>query len=414
VRRLIGLLIVMALILMSGGTQLTSQTGPTAPTPTQKVTAQTHGSTTSTSTGGSSGGSSSGSTPGSNVVCSQNGLRGVSVTDAGGVLHISYHGSTVGAGEASVLAAWYGYKNCVTTAPTLSSISCSEIHSVGHYASVCSISLKIKPTAWNSSHPSAPSSKITSTTQSETAACRASLDPSVQRGTASATSASFLPSAKWLLNLPVEYTYTKTAAPSLSLSNVSKTCGISIASTAADGFQGASGTASVTASGFHVIGVTPDTQVELIDAVTGQIVFSTTACVNPKPLIPLSKLPNFQGNLAGYANFFSSKGVCTLTPTGAAYQAAAVAKQPVYFKVNRAWVYRYSYSLTGTSTVTYTMQGHKLPSTTSTTNFGSTTKTTAVVGPSYTSPNVAVDYITGVECSFLKGVVSCPNTGSAG
>jgi len=413
-RRLVGLLIVMALILSAGGMQLTSQTGPTAPTPTQQVTAKTTSTSTSTTTSGSSGNSSSGSTPGSNVVCSQNGLRGVSVTDAGGVLHISYHGSTVGAGEASILAAWSAYKNCVTTAPTLSSISCSVIHSVGRYTSVCSISLKIKPTAWNSTHPSAPSSKITSTTQSETAACRASLNPSVQRGTASATSASFLPSAKWLLNLPVEYTYAKTAAPSLSLRNASKTCAINIASTAADGFQGASGQASVTASGFHVVSVAPDTQVELIDAVTGQVVFSTTACTNPMPLIPLSKLPNYQGNLAGYANFFSSKGVCTLTPTGAAYQAAAVAKQPVYFRINRAWVYRYSYSLTGTSTVTYSMQGHKLPSTTSTTNFGTTTKTTVVGAPTYTSAPIKIDYVTGVECSVVAGKISCPSTGSAG
>jgi hypothetical protein len=161
--------------------------------------------------------------------------------------------------------------------------------------------------------------------------------------------------------------------------------------------------------------VTPDTQVELIDSVTGQVVFSTTACVHPNSLIPISKLPNYQGNLAGYANFFASKGVCTLTPTGAAYQAAAVAKQPVYFKINRAWVYHYSYNLTGTSTVTYTMQGHKLPSSTSTTNFGSTSKITSVVGPSYTSPNVGVDYIVGVECSDVSGKISCPNTsGSAG
>jgi len=132
------------------------------------------------------------------------------------------------------------------------------------------------------------------------------------------------------------------------------------------------------------------------------------------PLIPLSKLPNYQGNLAGYANFFSSKGVCTLTPTGAAYQAAAVAKQPVYFRINRAWVYRYSYSLTGTSTVTYSMQGHKLPSTTSTTNFGTTTKTTVVGAPTYTSAPIKIDYVTGVECSVVAGKISCPSTGSAG
>jgi hypothetical protein len=200
----------------------------------------------------------------------------------------------------------------------------------------------------------------------------------------------------------------------LSLSNASKTCAINIASTAADGYQGATGQASVTASGFHITKVTPDTQVQLINAVTGQTIYSTTACTNPKPLIPLSKLPNYQGNLAGYANFFASKGVCTLTPTGAAYQAAAVAKQPVYFKINRAWVYHYSYSLTGTSTVQYSMQGHKLPSTTSTTNFGSTSKITSVVGPSYTSQNVGVDYIVGVECSDVSGKISCPNTsGSA-
>jgi hypothetical protein len=113
-------------------------------------------------------------------------------------------------------------------------------------------------------------------------------------------------------------------------------------------------------------------------------------------------LPNYQGNLAACANFFGGKGVCTLTPTGLAYQAAAVAKQPVYFRINRAWIYTYTYSLTGSSTVSYTLLGHKLPSTTSSSNFGTSTKNYVATAPVFQSAPVPIMYIVGQECSVVK------------
>ena len=405
VRRLIGLFIVMALILSAGGTQLSSGNGGSSYTTSTSsnsgsLTVSTTGqTTTTTSVPGSTTPAGSG---GNNYVCSQHGLgSGLSVNTSGGYLHISYSGWSKNTADTAILAAWSAYKNCVTTAPSISNVICSPFSSGTVITYVCSVSLKIKPVKWTGAPGSSPGNpgtlvNVAAITQS----CEASFNPGVQASKVSITSVNVLPSAKWLLNLPVEYAYSNTAAPTVSFQGSTGTsCHVAIG-------KKISGTVSVGASGL-TYNVTPG------PATVQMVLYGSNTPVGPSQscnyhnnaLVPPSQITNYQGNLPAYQTFFQGHRVCTFTPSGTSFQSVAMQKQPIQFYIKRSWTVNYSY--TESSSVSVTQSGK-------TQNVGSSSATVSnsiPVTATFRSPDpIRVMYIVGQECSFVNGTVSCPQS----
>lgn len=421
----------LLLVLSTTGTpwQLAFSTGVQTSLPTQQV--QQPGST-----GPTHGGSS--------YVCSQRGLgSGLSVSvGSNGNLHISFSGRTVGVGPQAILSAWSAYSRCVTTSPTLSQVICSTIHDARHNLQTCYVDLKIKPVAWQHTSPSTP--PTTTTIAGATASCLAQLQqPTITVAHPSIASMSYYPAHTWLLNLPVEYAFKNAPAPAPQLTGqTSASCSATPLSRSYTiphqpgqkrsytvVTNDATGSVRLQISNFATTSVTPgpaSVTMALADNPT-QTLASEPSCPAHSTLVAPAQLPNYQGNLPEYASYFKAHQICTITPSGLGWEQAAVGHQPIIFNLGQEWIFHTSYRVTGTittdysgSTVAYYPSG--AVRTISTYNQPSTTPysgaqhnvTLPVLASEYHSPPIAVDFVTGVECSFIRGTVTCPHTGSAG
>ncbi len=412
VRRLIGLFAVMALILSAGGTQLTGSTGggsgsyTTSTSPNSgSVTVSTTGQTTTNpaSPGSSSGGGSGSSGGGGGYVCNKNGLPISTSVNSKGYLTIQYTGSAIGLTPQDI-SGYQQYASCVTSAQQKSQVQCSVISTMAGaaaYLKSCQVKLNIVPVKWTGAPGSSPGNpgtlvNVAAITQS----CEASFNPGVQASKVSITSVNVLPSAKWLLNLPVEYAYSNTATPTVSFSGSTGTsCHVAIG-------KKISGTVSVGASGL-TYNVTPG------PATVQMVLYGSNTPVGPSQscnyhnnaLIPPSQITNYHGNLPAYQTFFQGHRVCTFTPSGTSFQSVAMQKQPIQFYIKRTWTVNYSY--TESSSVSVTQSGK-------TQNVGgsSTTVSNSIpVTATFRSPGpIRVMYIVGQECSFVSGTVSCPQS----
>lgn len=411
-KRIIGLVIMMWFCLSVVNWQLTSGTGPGSHCTPGSTSASAGGSSVTLNSGGytcktppanptrTHGGGGSG------YVCSQHGLgNGLSVSESGGKLHISFSGKTVGQGASAILSAWSAYKNCVTTAPTLSQVVCGTIHDASHNLQSCYVNLRINPIKWSGAPTSTPGNpgtliNVPAITQS----CEAHFNPGVQASKVSITGVNVLPSAKWLLNLPVEYAYSSTAAPTVSFQGSTGTsCHVAIGNKI-------SGTVNVGASGLAYNVVPGPATVQMVQYGSNTPVGPSQLCnYHNNTLIPVSQIPNYQGDLPAYQSFFQSHQVCTFTPSGASFQGVAFNKTPIQFYITRSWIIHYSY--TESSSVSVTQSGHTQVLSNSSAPHSGVTSVTA----SYRSPTpLRVLYIVGQECSFIRGTVTCPQTRSAG
>ena len=380
---------------------------------------------------------------GSSVVCSQHGLgSGLSVSVSGGSLHISYHGTAAGSGKAAILAAWNAYKSCVTTSPTVASIQCSSIHDAGHFATSCSVNLGIKPTKWTTSTPATPPGGVS--ILSAQSQCLAELhNPSVAVAHPQIASMSYYPAHTWLLNLPVEYSFKTSPAPAPKLiGQTSASCSTTplyhsykIAHQGGQKriyaivSQSATGSVHLQINGLTVTSVTPgpaSVSMALASSPT-QTIATEQVCPVHSALVAPAQLPNFQGNLTAYTAYFAAHQICTITPSGVAFENAAVSKQPVIFNLRQEWIFHASYRITGSITTDYagTTTAYYASGATRVVSTYSTPSTTPYSGPTHNttlvaqatefhSPPIAVEYVVGVECSVVRGTVSCPQTGSAG
>ena len=405
-RRLIGLFIVMALILSAGGTQLSSGNGGSSYTASTSnnsgsLSVSTTGQTTSTSSVPGSTTPAGGG--GNNYVCSKNGLPISTSVNSKGYLTIQYAGSAIGLTPQDI-SGYQQYASCVTSAQQKIAVNCSVVSTMAGaaaYLKSCHVKLNIIPVKWTGAPGSSPANpgtlvNIPAITQS----CEASFNPGVQASKVKITGVNVLPSAKWLLNLPVEYAYSDSARPTVSFSGSTGTsCHVAIG-------KKISGAVSVGASGL-TYNVTPgQTTVQMVLYGSNTPVGPSQSCnYHNNALVPPSQIPDYQGNLPAYQSFFQGRRICTFTPSGTSFQSVAFNKTPIQFYITRSWTVNYSY--TESSSVSVTQSGK-------TQNVGgsSTTVSNSIpVTATFRSPGpIRVMYIVGQECSFVSGTVSCPQS----
>jgi len=254
----------------------------------------------------------------------------------------------------------------------------------------------------------------------------------------------YLPKQTWLMNLPVEYTYTNGAVPTPQLSGqTNASCatkflrsqiqlsepGLTAAHQTATFHQYSYATVNLQISNFQPAGGHLDgTYVSMVLADNpGQIVANLRACDDPRSLIAP---PNEQGDLAAYADFYNNRGICTVTPSTAvasSFESVAINKQPIIFELNQEWTFTATYDITGSITKTsgyytivknssgdYVRTANQYSNTTTTPYIGSGTQSGSVSVQSieYRSNPIILDYVTGRECSLYSGSISCPSVGS--
>jgi len=408
VRRLVGLLIVMALILSAGGAQLSSSTTQSSYTSTTSnntgtVTVSTPGTTITTPAQAGTGSNSGGGGGGGGYVCSKNGLPISTNINSSGYLTISYGGSLESM-TTQKLSAYQQYVSCVTSAKEQTSITCQAdaiIRGAASMLSGCTVKLNIVPVKWVGGSGGSPGSpgtivNISAVVQS----CKESFSPQVQSSQVSITGLQVFPQTKWLLNLPVEYAYSNSATPTVSFKgSTSKGCNVAIG-------KAISGSVNLSASGLsYNVSSGPANVSMTVFGQPNDVIATSQACdYHNNTLIPPSQLPNYQGNLAAYQAYFQGHHICTITPSGTSFQSVAINKTPIQFDLTRRWEVSYSYN--ESSSVSITQSGKTSSAGGSSTSVSGTIPVTAT----YRSPNpIYVSYIVGQECSFTSssGVV-CP------
>lgn len=403
-KRLIGFLVIMTLVLSAGSMQLASGTKPKA---TCSASTTSSGSATGSSvTVGVSGytcktpatpSSTSPGAGGSTAVC-RTWVPGASTSVVKGTLTVNYSGGVPPNEVSRVLAALAAYASCNTTAPQHHQVQCMAAVAG---PSNCSVIFTTKASGWGSVPSSSPGNPATLINiASVTRSCEAHFNPGVQASKVSITGVNVLPSVKWLLNLPVEYAYSNTAAPTVSFQGSTGTsCHVAIG-------KKISGTVSVGASGL-TYNVTPG------PATVQMVLYGSNTPVGPSQscnyhnnaLVPPSQITNYQGNLPAYQTFFQGHRICTFTPSGTSFQSVAMQKQPIQFYITKSWIIHYSYN--ESSAVSVTQAGKTQALNNSSTPRSGVTSVTA----SYRSPNpIQVMYIVGQECSFIRGTVTCPQS----
>ncbi len=396
--------------------------------------------------GGAVPGSPGGGHGGNGYVCSQSGLPGgASATLSGGELTLSYAGHSVGSSMASLLSAWNSYKDCVTTASDAPpQISCSLLHDASHAGDACSFTLKAEPVKWGSQQSGSPGGVYGGGIPSMISSCAASLqNPTITVSTPSIASMSYYPTKTWLMNLPVEYTYTEGAIPTPHLSGqLSNNCsttlnqqpillnepGLTAAHQYAYEYQSAYGSASLSVTGLTA--GTPSPGPAYVNMVLAdnpsQLVASLPACSAPHQLIPPSSLPRDTGELAAYSTLYAEHGICTVTPSAQShesFQSVAINKQPIIFELSQDWTVNATYYITGSTTTTYSgytavysdKTGRLVRIANSYTDSypqpyqsGPITGTANVQSTEFKSKPIRVDYVTGNECSLVGQTVTCP------
>jgi len=381
------------------------------------------------------------------TVCHPTGLgQGVSANFSNGDLTIHYTGNAVGGGTSAVLSAWNQYRSCMTTAPSTNPhVVCHELRSMNGLVEACSMSFATKTVQWGSSTPGAPgTSGQQHGVSGATSKCVAELsNPTVTVNRPSVASMQYLPKQTWLMNLPVEYTYTNGAVPTPQLSGqTNASCatkflrsqiqlsepGLTAAHQTATFHQYSYATVNLQISNFQPAGGHLDgTYVSMVLADNpGQIVANLRACDNPPSLITP---PNEQGDLAAYADFYNNRGICTVTPStsvASSFESVAINKQPIIFELNQEWTFTATYDITGSITRTsgyYTIVKNSSGDYVRTANQYSATYTKPYIGGTqsgsvtvqsieYKSKPIILDYVTGRECSLYSGSISCPSVGS--
>ncbi len=387
---------------------------------------------------------------GNHTVCAQTGLSGgVSARLAGGNLTISYTGHSTGGGVSAILHDWNVYKNCVTTvANQTPNIHCFNIHDV-HASSVtsCSFTLAAKPIPWGNHTNGSPNTTGTNYAVPQmVSSCAASLqNPNISISRPRIASMTYYPTSQWLMNLPVEYTYTDAPAPQPTLTGSTSTqCntgtlsqqpislnepGLAKAHQYAYAYSYADGSAKLSVTGFRVTGVSRGpAYVEMVLANNhNQLVASLPACQHPQPLLsPGSLPPHSTGDLTAYSSLYQSKGICYVTPSTAvspSFQSVAINKQQIVFELSQDWTFSVSYQITGTITQSYwgytTVYNSKTGQLVRTANSynnsvstpyssGTITGSASVQSVGYYSPPITLNYVTGRECSLVNNVLTCP------
>jgi hypothetical protein len=194
-----------------------------------------------------------------------------------------------------------------------------------------------------------------------------------------ASTISFAPTKRWLLNLPVEYTYSNPPAPSSVPTKItgsaSNTCNGPTYSGTYHPAKGETVTKylslSVTitnhVSSTHYLSrsgvagnVYPDSQYASQAGFGATQSLQTVYCNKPNPLVNPNTLPTYT-TLSQYSQLFNSKGVCNFDPNTqrilnwvAAIHRVAPASVPsasdVRFELSQTYKYNVDYSATGTET----------------------------------------------------------------
>ncbi len=338
---------------------------------------------------------------GSTAVC-RTWVPGASTSVVKGTLTVNYSGGVPPNEVSRVLAALAAYASCNTTAPQHHQVQCMAAVAG---PSNCSVIFTTKASGWGSVPSSIPGNPATLiNVAGVTKSCEASFNPGVQASKVSITGVNVLPSAKWLLNLPVEYAYSSTAAPTISFQGSTGTsCHVAIG-------KKISGAVNVGASGLTYSVVPGPATVQMVLYGSNTPVGPSQSCnYHNNALVPPSQIPNYQGNLPAYQSFFQGHRICTFTPSGTSFQSVAFQKQPIQFYITKSWIIHYSYN--ESSAVSVTQAGHTQVLSNSSAPHSGVTSVTA----SYRSPTpLRVLYIVGQECSFIRGTVTCPQTRSAG
>jgi len=272
---------------------------------------------------------------GSSVVCHKNGLS-ANATLSGNMLNINYTGSTIGSSVAKVLAEWSAYKNCVTTSPTKAAISCFALHVVYQPPiSICKISLSIIPVKWG--NPGSPGSSGYPTWLSSCAARIGNPTITIPEKLTAAT-VTYAPVKRWLINLPVEYTYTNPQAPQTVPTQISGESSVpcngpTFTSTQlpnkSNGYKyryrylstsvqlNNVVTSARFASRSGVFGnIYPDSQYAGRAGFNSGFSLQTVSCAKPNPLVPVASIPDYP-SLAQYTALFNRSGVCNFVPDSA-------------------------------------------------------------------------------------------------
>jgi len=277
------------------------------------------GGSTSTSGGGGSG-----------YVCSEGGLKGAITTSVvNGYLTISYTGVITG-NPNSVQSELTAYKDCVTTAHATFNVSCHRLSAHATSAS-CDVSFSTTPVKWggqptSSSYPGWLSQ------------CEASLgSPTITiPEKLKAATISFEP-MKWLINLPVEYTYvppsrSSVESPPTDISGASappcngptyqhtqlpnKSNGYMYIyrylTTSASINDVVDNAQYVNRSGVYG-NVYPDSPYARQAGYSSTQSLQTVSCDNPTPLVPVSTIPSFN-SLSSYTTLFNNAHVCNFDP----------------------------------------------------------------------------------------------------
>jgi hypothetical protein len=331
--------------------------------------------TGSSSLGGSNANQSTsggnGTSGGSGFVCSKGGLGGaVTTTVSHGKMQISYSGVIIG-NPSQVRAELTSYKDCVTTAPAKMYVSCHRM-SAHAKAETCVVRFSTTPVKWGST-PGINS------TPGWISACEANLPNPVITipEKLAASTISYAPTRRWLLNLPVEWTYTNPVAPSQVQTQVtsasSSTCyGPTYSGTyhpkkgeTITKFLSLSVTINNHVSSTRYIGrsgvagnIYPDSSYAGQAGYGPTQSLQTVYCDKPRPLVDPNTLPTYTV-LSQYTTLFNSAGVCNFDPgtqrllgwVAAIHRvapASVATASDVQFVLSQQYRYAVSYNATGT------------------------------------------------------------------